>query len=566
MKYKPTSLGALFFITPALTLSLSACTGQLPGSFKFLQVTQTFQSSQEVNTKIDLLWVVDNSSSMDVHQQKLRAGFQGFMTKYLQPTWDIRVAVITTDTYLAHPAFSTYLSTQIPGSIGYVSTYLSGLSWLNTFLNPSWAPTLVNTSTGTFTQGLTYGDLNPLWGSQYSLLKAGIHDGPITAFCLELMPYFLKGFTQCGLRDNPSIFIGSNPCVNPNTGAGESSLSQCVNTIENDTVRSGQAIISTIPPSGTPADANWANQVQSNFLINASVGSSGAGSERGLSSVLQLLSDNESTPTAFFRPDSLRGLIFLSDEDDQSLEIPNQIPTGFSPEWGYACDQASLNANNGNSPMISGNGGFCCASGCRFGSEGISCPTKTADSISYTLGVCVNSSLLIPVADVKSQIDTFFKTLDHSPTGDPNYFIASIVPTTGTSVQTIQTSRNAIDNTVGTIKVIEADVGTRYLQLGQLVGGGSLALDIGNTDYSPVLNAIGQEIIQKKSTFTLARAPTSTEQMLVQIIHQNGSTLFVPSSQYTISSKNLTFTDPNFVLSLAATDRVSINYQPKTAY
>ncbi len=548
--------------------SLLSCTGQLPGSFRFLQALQTFKTAQNVNTKIDLLWIVDNSSSMDVHQEKLRAGFQSFMTKYLQPTWDIRVAVITTDTYLAHPAYSSFLAKQIPGSVGYQSSYLSGLSWLSSFQNPIWNSTLVNTATGTFTNGLNYGALNPLWGPQYALLEPGFHDGPITAFCFEAMPYFLHGVTQCGIRDNPSQFSGPDACVSPNTQLGQSSLSQCVNTIENDTVRSGQPIISTLPPLNTPADSAWTTLLQRNFIINASVGSSGAGSERGLSSVLQLISDNESASTAFFRPNSLRSLIFLSDEDDQSFALPNPLPSNFSPDWGYLCDQTSLMTQNGNSTLINGNGGLCCSNpalGCRFGSRGTTCPTKTVDQYTYTLGICADSSLLIPVADVKTALDSYFRGLDGSPTGDPNYFVASIVPTTGTSIQTIQASRETIDQSIGTIKIVEADRSDRYLALGSLITG-SLALDISSTDYTPVLDAIGQEIVQKKSTFTLARAPTGVEEMLVTIVHANGTTTSVSSSLYTISNKTLTFTDQNFVLSLSSTDQVSISYQPKTAY
>jgi hypothetical protein len=33
----------------------TACTGMIPGSFSLLQQKQTFSSSQDVNTKIDLL-------------------------------------------------------------------------------------------------------------------------------------------------------------------------------------------------------------------------------------------------------------------------------------------------------------------------------------------------------------------------------------------------------------------------------------------------------------------------------------------------------------------------------
>src|SRR4051812_34388538 len=108
LDYKIVLLNIAFFST-----LLSSCTTQLPGSFRFLQQTQTFEL--DVNTKIDLLWVIDNSSSMDVSQQKIRNGFKSFAARYLLPTWDIRTAVISTDLYLAHPAFSPYLSKQVAG-------------------------------------------------------------------------------------------------------------------------------------------------------------------------------------------------------------------------------------------------------------------------------------------------------------------------------------------------------------------------------------------------------------------------------------------------------------------
>src|SRR5690606_30991539 len=134
-------------------------------------------AQQEVNTKIDLLLVVDNSASMDASQEKLRKGFESFAKKYMQPTWDIRVAVITTDTYMAHPSFSNHLGTTIPGSEGWISPYVSGI--LTRFKNPE-GKDLVNLSTGAFDNGLTYGDLIPVWGSNFAKLLPGLHDGPIT--------------------------------------------------------------------------------------------------------------------------------------------------------------------------------------------------------------------------------------------------------------------------------------------------------------------------------------------------------------------------------------------------
>ena len=155
-------------------LSFSACTNQLEDSFRFLQQLEAFGILTQINTKVDLLWVVDNSASMDISQRKLRDGAQAFADKYLKPSWDIRIAVITTDTYLAHSAFSTYLDTTVPGTVGYTSPYIQGR--LATFENPTWNPNLVNLTTGAFDSGVKYGELVPTWGPNYSRLLPGLHD------------------------------------------------------------------------------------------------------------------------------------------------------------------------------------------------------------------------------------------------------------------------------------------------------------------------------------------------------------------------------------------------------
>ena len=552
--------------TSVVLLTATGCTGQLASAFHLIQQQQDFNAQIDVNTKIDLLWVVDNSSSMDVSQEKLRNGFSAFAQKYMQPTWDIRSAVITTDTYLANSAFQPYLSEEIAGTTGWTSPYVK--SRLSTFQNPSWDTKLVNLSTGAFDFGLTINDLIPAWGSNYGRLLPGLHDGPIAGFCFEGLPYFFSGVTQCAIRDNQDAYNGPSHCLNP--ASGENSLSQCVNTIENDSIHSGEAIISTLPPVGTPADSAWTQGLINNFIINVTTGSAGHGSERGLGSVLELLNDNEPTPTAFFRPNSTRVIIFVSDEDDQTFEIEQNPPTGFNPWTHYACDQASLLAqNSSNTVEITGTNGFCCATAgnnCRFGSEGTSCPAKTVDDYTYTISVCPVQKLLMPVADVKSKLDSFFLNLDGSSATTPNYLIVSIVALTSDAIQSLQASRQGDDVMAGSLKTIAVDRADRYVDLGNSVGNGSIVLNIADTDYTAILDSIGQAIIQQKSTFTLTRAPTSQEDMIVTVLHADGTTTTISPSQYVINGKSVTITDLSLVLSFSSTDKITINYQPKTVY
>ncbi|MGZ3709825.1 MAG: hypothetical protein ACXVBC_12970, partial [Bdellovibrionota bacterium] len=356
-------------------------------------------------------------------------------------------------------------------------------------------------------------------------------------------------------------------CLTP--GATEASVTQCVNTVENDTVHSGTPMISTMPPAGTPGDAAWTAKLNNNFLVNLTTGSAGMGSERGLGSVVQFLSDNEVGSGAFFRPGSLRAIIFISDEDDQTMPIPSSVPAGYSPWTHYACDQASLVAMNG-APAISGNNGFCCAAAgnnCTYGGEGTSCSSKTVDSYSYTLSVCPLAAQLTPVPTIKGQVDQFFLNLDGAAaTANPNYFVVSIVPQTGASIQALQATRDADDQSAVSLRIVAVDRGDRYIEFGNEVANGSLVLDIASSDYSPILNQIGQTILMKKGSFTLARAPTSAEDMIVTLLHLDGTSVVIPSASFTISGKTLTISDLNLVLSFKSSDQVSINYQPKTVF
>jgi hypothetical protein len=543
-------------LTAILALSLSACTGQLPGSFRYQQKVQVFSSSKEVNTSIDLLWVVDNSASMDVNQKKLRDGFAAFAREYLKPNWDIRLAVITTDTYLANPVFQTYLNTTIPGSVNYRSTYLASRS--SEFVNPDSNPTLWNAGTQRFTNGVRFGELFPKWGSSWSRLLPGTHDGPMTTLCAEFLPYFLRGTSLCSVRDQiPSAqaaAAGVQPCVNPNADAGESSVTSCVNTPQNDVIHSGSPIIETQPPAGTAGDDAWVNSLVEKFLVNASVGSSGQGSERGIGSVLQLLSDNEGTTTKFFRPGSLRGIIFMSDEEDQTMDL-SSVPAGLNPQTFYQCDQARLAELNPGDSRVS----------VQCPTTATRCPEKLIDGFRYRVSYCPSDTApLLSIRSAKSSLDQFFRTLDGSAEDvSPNYFVVSIIPTDADAIQQLQASREQEDAAVGTLKNWAVDRGDRYLELVNQVSNGSLALNIAESDYAPILETIGRVIVSKKSTFTLDREPSSLEDLLLWIEHQGGSRTQLSIGQFAIEGTTLRIIDLDLVLQLSSTDRVIIDYQPK---
>lgn len=188
------------------------------------------------------------------------------------------------------------------------------------------------------------------------------------------------------------------------------------------------------------------------------------------------------------------------------------------------------------------------------------------DGYTFTLSQCPDPSLLIPVPIVKSQLDTFFQTLDGSADGDPNYFVVAITPATGQSIQTLQAARAADNAVPGNSIDIEANRGDRYIELTTLVGGGSFVGDLADPDFSGILGSIGQTLVASKSTFTLALPATGQAEAIVTVVHVDGTTTIVSPSQYTLVGTVLTLTDVDLVLSLSATDTIQISYQPAAAY
>jgi hypothetical protein len=483
----------------ALT-ALGACTKQTPNTFRLIpaedkfetgstapKVFESFQeTTKEVEVEetqpapIDILWVVDNSSSMEPSQQKLRKGFGEFAKKYMKPEWDIRTAVITTDTYLAHPAFKSYL-------------------------------------TKTNAVGVSPQKINPTLGPNYAKLLAGIHDGPIPGLCDPNNYYFYNGLSNCQVRDAKDANRGVENCISPK--GNEAAESQCVNTVKNNTVHSNKPILSTKSAKST-------DELIRDFVVNASVGAAGEGSERGMGSLIQMLSDNESAPSAFFRKGSFRVIIFLADEDDQTQEIPKKVPAEFGP---------------------------------------------------YTEG-----GTLVLVDSIKKQIDAFFTKLDGEP--KPSYMIASIVATNDKTVTELKAQMEALHKPKNPSAKGAQQIGARYMELGKLVGNGSLELDIGEDDYSGILEKIGLTMVTHSKklvpttikvpvtnpgkpaerVYTLKRAPVSSEQMIVQVVRESGVTQTLSIHQFTINGVTMTLTDENLIQSLKPGDRITVKYQPRT--
>jgi hypothetical protein len=101
-KYLPATILA---IASSLMLSCSP----KGSTFSIMAQNQNFsQSAATINNKIDILWVVDNSNSMDPLQQNLIQNFNTFIGNFQNQGFDFNMAVTTTDAYLQGPTYNNY--------------------------------------------------------------------------------------------------------------------------------------------------------------------------------------------------------------------------------------------------------------------------------------------------------------------------------------------------------------------------------------------------------------------------------------------------------------------------
>jgi hypothetical protein len=533
----------------------AGCTGQVPGAFRLSQASQTFSSSQDVNTKVDMLWVVDNSASMDPSQKSLRNGFAVFAQKYMQPTWDIQVGVITTDTYLANPRYAVYRNAR-------------------------------QTSF-------------PKWYANWGQLLPGNHDGPMAASCTTSSPYFYHGYGQCNVRDSQtgSDITGQDECLNPASGQDSSVL--CVNTVNNDNIHSGNPLVKTMLPASGWDAYSWTQVLVKDFMTNVSTGASGSGVERGLSSILQFIADNEqnsqgTAPNPLFRPGSLRVIIIVTDEDDQSVD-PN-VNTATDPATGFVWDSSDTGdggTGTCRTRTVPCPSGTCAQVPCANNANNL-CANPDASHFTYTYKISFcppqpETTSLMPIPTIKSRIDNFFYTLDgngvapgaQGPTGSAaaNYFVASVIPLTGESLTALHKNRGDEDKTVlgayygnAGYRRVTSDYGARYVEFDQAVGNGSFEMELidpanpDTTDFTPILEKIGSVIVGKKATFVLDRVPTGQEDIIVTIKHIDGTVTVLTAAQFKIDEKTLTVTDMNVVLGFSSTDQIAIAYQPSTVF
>ncbi len=94
-------------IMSLLLLWSSGCSNNDP-SFSLTSVEQSLQQGVTVSytSKVDVLWVIDNSGSMKASQEDLANNFNSFISNFTQKDLDFQMAVTSTDAYQSNSKYS----------------------------------------------------------------------------------------------------------------------------------------------------------------------------------------------------------------------------------------------------------------------------------------------------------------------------------------------------------------------------------------------------------------------------------------------------------------------------
>ncbi|HEX4925726.1 MAG TPA: hypothetical protein VFV50_16655 [Bdellovibrionales bacterium] len=92
---------ARYALAATSALALAACGEEKP-TFSLLPDKNVFQQSDGAfNNKLDILWVIDNSGSMQPYQDNLVANFNAFITDFATKGYDFQIAVTASDAWRA---------------------------------------------------------------------------------------------------------------------------------------------------------------------------------------------------------------------------------------------------------------------------------------------------------------------------------------------------------------------------------------------------------------------------------------------------------------------------------
>lgn len=315
-------------------------------------------------------------------------------------------------------------------------------------------------------------------------------------------------------------------------------------------------------PGGALMSTKSKSGLISNFQSRVLVGTQGIYEEHGLDSVEQFLADNElgASTAKLFRKGSQRIIIFLSDENDQSVGRhvgPEPRKLLYSGSYYSGKDRATADK------ILPAHFTIDC--------PGDAYVTGAPITASTAMTLCMRPGIVEGVDAFKNRLDAFFRKLDGNANGNPNYFVTAIVGQNPATIEALRKNTKERNAETG-LTVITNEIGTRYLDLVSVAGNGSFAMDIGANDYSPILKKIGLEIEKRslvkktspQTSFTLDRAPDPRERLVVTVELATGKSIVLAASQYHLAGNKLVISDKSLISVLQPGDRITVQYQPST--
>lgn len=107
----------LFYILTCLSIALTGLTACSSPSFSLAPEKNVFRQNSASHSKtVDILWVVDNSASMQTSQTNIANNFSAFIDQFLNRGMQFRMAFTTTDAYLSQFSGNNQLSKFRDGS------------------------------------------------------------------------------------------------------------------------------------------------------------------------------------------------------------------------------------------------------------------------------------------------------------------------------------------------------------------------------------------------------------------------------------------------------------------
>jgi len=140
-------------------MAMTAACDKTDRSFSLLDAGSSFQQSATyVPRPIDVLWIVDNSGSMESSQSNLTTNFQSFIDGFQQKGYDFNMAVTGSDAwraaYQSNATNKSMLSRARPGEINYSTNPLTYLTNSGVFIMNRLTPNLSQKFVTAATQGI----------------------------------------------------------------------------------------------------------------------------------------------------------------------------------------------------------------------------------------------------------------------------------------------------------------------------------------------------------------------------------------------------------------------------